>query len=72
MHGERLADIVAQNRAPGRWFEFSNQVNGRTDDLMLKVDRLDIRITPWLDRIVDRLGLGGTMTAEMTLIEATE
>jgi hypothetical protein len=34
---------------------------------MLRIDRLDIRMTPWLDRIVDRLGLGFIMTVEMVL-----
>jgi SAM-dependent methyltransferase len=67
LHGERLADIVAQNRTPGRWLEFANQLNGRSNDSMLRIDRLDIKMTPWLDRIVDRLGLGFIMTVEMVL-----
>jgi 2-polyprenyl-3-methyl-5-hydroxy-6-metoxy-1,4-benzoquinol methylase len=69
LHGERLGDIVAQNRTPGRWLEFANQLNGRSDDSMLRVDRLDIKMTPWLDRIVDRLGLGFIMTVEMAVTD---
>ena len=65
LHGERLAEIVAQNREPGRWHEFSNMVRGRDSRLMLTVDRLDIRLTPALDYLLDRLGLGFIMTAEL-------
>jgi hypothetical protein len=30
------------------------------------IDRTDIALTPWLDRLVDRLGLGFIMTVEAT------
>jgi SAM-dependent methyltransferase len=64
-HGERLEDIVAQNRSLARWDEFSNYLNGKKSDLMLRIDRLDIHFTPYLDRIVNLLGFGFIMTAEV-------
>lgn len=65
LHGERLSYIVAQNRAPDRWFEFSQCIHGRESRGMLRVDRFDITVTRYLDRIVNRLGFGFIMTAEM-------
>ncbi len=64
-NGEKWADIVAQNREPGRWFEFSQCIHGRESEFMLKVDRFDIKVTRYLDSIVNRLGFGFIMTAEM-------
>jgi 2-polyprenyl-3-methyl-5-hydroxy-6-metoxy-1,4-benzoquinol methylase len=63
--GEAMNAIVAQNRTPGRWPEFAGYLKGRPSGLMLKVDRLDIKLTPWLDRVMDRLHLGFIMTVEM-------
>jgi hypothetical protein len=62
VRGEKLEDIVAQNREAGRWEEFSNFVNSRKSDFMLKIDRLDIRLSPYLDRLVNLLHLGFIMT----------
>ncbi|MFO0874326.1 MAG: class I SAM-dependent methyltransferase [Phycisphaerales bacterium] len=62
--GEKHADIVAQNRAPGRWLEFACELRGRRSSFMERIDRLDQRVTPWLDRALDRVGLGFIMTAE--------
>jgi hypothetical protein len=62
-----MSEIVAQNRASDRWVEFSTCVRGKESALMLKVDRLDIKLTKHLDRIVNRLGYGFTMTAELQI-----
>jgi 2-polyprenyl-3-methyl-5-hydroxy-6-metoxy-1,4-benzoquinol methylase len=66
MKGEKLDDIVAQNRTPGRWHEFSNQIQGKDSPLMLKIDRLDIAMTPYLDKVMDYLRLGFLMIARAT------
>jgi hypothetical protein len=63
--GETMRDIVAQNREPGRWDEFAMQVHGRPSRFMLFVDRLDIRMTPYRDRLLNSLGFGFTMIAEL-------
>ncbi len=63
--GERMSDIVAQNRASNRWAEFSTCIHGKPNDFMLKVDRFDIRVTKYLDKIMNTLGYGFTMTAEL-------
>jgi SAM-dependent methyltransferase len=66
LRGEALDDIVAQNREAGRWNEFAMHIHGRSSRVMLFVDRLDIRLTPYLDRVLNRLGFGFTMIAELT------
>lgn len=63
--GESIDEIVAQNREPGRWREFSEMINGRPSGVMQTIDRLDQKVTPWLDYVVNSLGWGFTMTAEM-------
>lgn len=65
LHGEKISDIVAQNREPNRWLEFAQTIHGKDNALMLKVDRLDIRLTKYLDKIVNYMGYGFTMTAEL-------
>jgi SAM-dependent methyltransferase len=67
LNGEQLSEIVAQNRASDRWAEFSTCIHGLPSDFMLKVDRFDIKITRYLDKIVNRLGYGFTMTVELGL-----
>lgn len=63
--GEALSDIVAQNREPGRWEEFAMHIRGRPSRFMLFVDRLDILLTPYRDRLLNALGFGFTMIAEL-------
>jgi SAM-dependent methyltransferase len=65
VRGENMREIVAQNREPGRWDEFAMQVHGRHSRFMLFVDRLDIRMAPYRDRVLNALGFGFTMTAEL-------
>ncbi len=62
--GEHLEDIVAQNRTPGRWREFAIQLRGRDSRFISLIDRADMALTPFLDWLVDRCGLGFTMTVE--------
>ena len=64
--GERIDEIVAQNRTPVRWQEFSSQVRGKPYEWMLKIDSLDIRFTPCLDRLLDTLQFGFIMIARAT------
>jgi SAM-dependent methyltransferase len=65
VRGEAMQDIVAQTREPGRWYEFAMQVHGRSSRFMLYVDRLDIWMTPYRDRILNALGFGFITTAEL-------
>jgi SAM-dependent methyltransferase len=64
--GEKIDDIVSQNRCAGRWGEFAGQLRGRESSRMLKIDRLDIRLTPHLDRWLDWLQLGFIMIVTAT------
>ena len=59
--GEHIDDIIAQNRKAERWYEFSRQIRGRDSRLMEKIDRLDIAVTPLLDRLLNRLRCGFIM-----------
>ena len=61
--GEKIEDIVAMNRSNGRWHEFSGQLRGRPSRLMEKIDRMDIALSPVLDRWMDRLHMGFIMIA---------
>lgn len=63
--GESIEEIVAQNREPGRWREFSEMIRGRPNRIMRLVDRLDQKVTPALDYVVNALGLGFIFTAEL-------
>jgi len=65
LRGEKHEDILAQNREPDRWDEFSSYVLGHKSNLMLKIDRLDIKIAPYLDRLMNWLRLGFIMTIEL-------
>ncbi len=62
--GEKIDDIVAMNRSRDRWHEFSNYLRGKPSDFMLKVDRLDLALTPHLDHWLDKLRLGYIMIAQ--------
>jgi 2-polyprenyl-3-methyl-5-hydroxy-6-metoxy-1,4-benzoquinol methylase len=62
--GEKIDDIVAQNRRIDKWHEFSCQLRGRESKIMRLIDRTDIAISPLVDFIMDRSGLGFIMTVE--------
>jgi SAM-dependent methyltransferase len=64
--GEQIDDIVAQNRSIDRWYQFSSQIRGKQSNMMLKVDRFDIAVTPYLDRIMDWCGYGFIMICQAT------
>ena len=68
--GESIEDIVGQNREPGRWREFAEFTHGRPSQVMRTVDRLDALMTPLVDRVVNALGFGFIMTAEMVRVPA--
>ena len=62
--GEQIDNIVSQNRSTDRWYQFSSQIRGKQSSVMLKVDRLDIAVTPYLDRIMDWCGDGFIMICQ--------
>ena len=64
MLGENKEDIVAQNRTPGRWQEFSSKLKTKDSKFMQYVDKFDIWITPYIDIICDILGLGMIMISK--------
>ena len=64
--GEKLEEIVAQNRTVNRWQEFSSQIRGKASRFMLRIDALDIALTPYLDRWLDFLHFGFIMIARAT------
>jgi len=69
--GEKLDDIVEQNRSTGRWQrwqQFSSQLHGKDSKWMLKVDEIDRSVTPYLDRLCDRLRIGFIMTAKASKV----
>ncbi len=59
--GEKIEDIVVMNRSRDRWHQFSSQIRGKDSRMMLKVDNIDIAITPYLDRLLDKLQFGFIM-----------
>jgi SAM-dependent methyltransferase len=69
LHGEAIEQIVAENREPGRWREFAQMVNGKESRVMRLVDRIDAVVTRPLDRLVNALGFGFIMTAEILKAE---
>lgn len=64
--GEKMDEIVAQNRSATRWHEFSSRLQGRASSFMLKMDRFDIAFAPMQDRWMDRLHLGFIMVGTAT------
>jgi 2-polyprenyl-3-methyl-5-hydroxy-6-metoxy-1,4-benzoquinol methylase len=61
--GERISEIVAQNRTVSRWQEFSSMLRGKPSSWMLKVDEKDRHFSPIIDRWMDRLHFGFIMIA---------
>jgi MoaA/NifB/PqqE/SkfB family radical SAM enzyme/2-polyprenyl-3-methyl-5-hydroxy-6-metoxy-1,4-benzoquinol methylase len=64
--GEHIEDIIASNRTPGHWYEFSSKLKGKTSQFMMKVDAFDNKISPIVDGILDKLNLGFIMTVVCT------
>jgi ubiquinone/menaquinone biosynthesis C-methylase UbiE len=62
LYGESIEDIIVQNRTPDRWNEFAQQVKGKESSLMKKIDKLDIKLSPAIDNLLDKLELGFIMT----------
>lgn len=61
--GENIEEIVEQNRTVTRWPEFSSKIKGVESRLMMKIDKADISIAPYLSRILDKLRMGFIMIA---------
>jgi SAM-dependent methyltransferase len=74
MAGESMGEILAQNRPEGadRWHEFSSQIKSRDSALMRRVDAVDNWLAPRLDRVLDTLGLGFTMTVHARSVRRTK
>lgn len=63
--GESYDDILTQNRSVALWPDFTGSLNGKPSQLMRMTDRVDQRLTPYVDRIARNLRCGFTMTAEL-------
>jgi 2-polyprenyl-3-methyl-5-hydroxy-6-metoxy-1,4-benzoquinol methylase len=63
--GESYDEILSQNRSAERWAEFTGSINGKPSQLLKLVDRIDLRLTPHMDRIMRRLRCSFIMTAEL-------
>jgi hypothetical protein len=63
--GEQMEDILAQNRSTARWAEFSSHLAGRPSKFMRMMDLLDIKVTPYVDRLANWLHMGFIMTVEV-------
>lgn len=63
--GESYDEILTQNRSTERWPEFTGSINGKPSQLLKLVDRIDLRLTPHIDRIMRRLRCSFIMTAEL-------
>ncbi len=61
--GEKIEDIVAQNRTVNRWQEFSSHLCGKPSKFILQVDRLDIALAKKLDPLLDKLEYGFILIA---------
>jgi len=66
--GEKIEDILSSNRSAADWYKFSSQLHGKDSNFMLKVDRADIAVTPYLDRLMDKLQMGFIMIVKATKI----
>jgi 2-polyprenyl-3-methyl-5-hydroxy-6-metoxy-1,4-benzoquinol methylase len=66
--GETYDEILAQNRSPARWTEFEGCLNGRQSKLMQWVNKLDYRLTPWIDALMRNLHCSFIMTAELEAV----
>lgn len=67
--GENLDDILIQNRNPD-WWEFSTQIRGKESQIMWRINKIDQKITPYLDNLLDRLGFGFNMIVEGSSISS--
>lgn len=63
--GDSYDVILTQNRSAERWSEFTGLINGKPSQLLKLVDRIDLRLTPHMDRIMRRLQCSFIMTAEL-------
>jgi 2-polyprenyl-3-methyl-5-hydroxy-6-metoxy-1,4-benzoquinol methylase len=68
--GETIDDIVIQNRTPSKWSEFATQINGKHSNLMERIDRLDEKISPFVDKMLEALGFGFIMTSISTKLSS--
>ena len=64
-YGEAYDEILAQNRSADRWQDFIGSINGKPSQFLKLVDQIDIRLTPYLDRIMRRVRCSFIMTAEL-------
>jgi 2-polyprenyl-3-methyl-5-hydroxy-6-metoxy-1,4-benzoquinol methylase len=62
--GEKIEDIITQNRTVSRWQEFSSRLRGKPSKLMVKTDRVDIALAKCIDPLLDRLQYGFIMIAK--------
>lgn len=60
--GEPLEFILAQHREPGRRHEFCNTLNGKPSRFTTWLAAFDRQITPSVDALATKIGVGFTMT----------
>lgn len=63
LKGETFDEILAQNRTPSRWGEFTSTAHGKPSKLVRQFDRLDLKHYSRLDRFMCRLRLSFIMIA---------
>lgn len=63
--GESYDEILAQNRSAERWSEFTGLIKGNPSQLLKLADRIDLRWTPYVDRLMRSLRCSFIMTAEL-------
>ena len=63
--GETYDEILAQNRSAERWSEFTGSIKGKPSRLLKLADRIDLRLTPYVDRFARYLRCSFIMTAEL-------
>ena len=68
--GESIDNIVIQNRTPSRWNEFATQLNGKPSKLIERIDRIDEKVSPIIDKILEALGFGFIMTSISTKLSS--
>jgi 2-polyprenyl-3-methyl-5-hydroxy-6-metoxy-1,4-benzoquinol methylase len=68
--GESIDSVVIQNRTPGKWNEFATQLNGKPSKLVESIDRVDEKISPFVDKILEALEFGFIMTSISTKLSS--
>ena len=66
--GESYDEILAQNRSAERWPEFVGSIKGKPSRFLRFADQIDLRLTPYVDRLMRLMRCSFIMTAELESI----